>query len=154
MARHPIFVSLMGLCLANFTEAKCVQHPEIRATVTVEACVGASFAASHSKIQVGAGEPWALYKEGDSISGTLITVSVQASHFVWTNSSERSTNGWQNWSKGQLRSLFVRAPSVEVCPKVLPATVAVQTEQICCDSSGWECLLPRTVALVNIVRTQ
>lgn len=153
MTRNSILVAIMSLSLMNLAEAKCVAHPEIRASVTVEGCVGVTFSATDSKYGLGNGNYWSLYKAGDSLSGTLLTVSVNASHFVWAKSSDRQTNGAQLWNKGQLHSVFVRMPSSDVCPRVLPTALEIETQRVCCDSASWECLLPRTVALVSVMRS-
>jgi hypothetical protein len=151
MTLHTLYVAIIGVSLVNSAQAKCVSHPEIRATATVEACVAVTFGASNSKYKFGDGESWPIYTAGSSLSGTLLTVSVKGSRSIWTESSGRWTNGTRLWVKGEERSLFVRTPIADGCPQVLPIEVTVETQRVCCDFGGWECLLPRTVALVNVV---
>ena len=150
-----IAVLLATLSIAGVTavQAKCIARPEIRATAVVRACVGVTFGASRSKYAIGAGDPWPMYKPGETLSGTLLTVSVKSARFVWNDALGHRINGARLWAKGETRSLFVASDAAEACGSVLPAEITVETQPVCCDEfpGGWECLLPRTVARVAVI---
>ena len=154
MTRNTLYVAIINVVLVNAAQAKCVNHPEIRATATVEACVAVTFGASDSKFNFGGDQLFSLYKPGDSLSGTLLTVTVKTSRFIWNDSLGHWSNGTHLWVKGENRSLFVRTPVADACPQVLPVVVTVQTQRVCCDHANWECLLPRTVSLVTVTGTE
>jgi hypothetical protein len=86
---------------------------------------------------------------GDKRSGTLLTVSVMTSKFVWPESSGHWTNGAHLWAKGESRSLFVQAAPADVCPRVLPTGLTVQTQPECYDM--FHNLLPVTIPLVKVI---
>jgi hypothetical protein len=147
------FVSVMlGISLANPVEAKCIHHPEIRALVTVEGCVMATFSASDTKTTFF-GDPERKYRAGETLSGTLLTVSVKSAHFTWSEAMGHAVNGVHLWTKGETHSLFIKAAPSAVCPDVLPADLVVQTQRVCCDTvpGTWECLLPESIALATLV---
>jgi hypothetical protein len=153
MKPHTPFVVLLSALLVNQADAKCVYHPEIRSSVTIDRCVAVTFGAADVKYTFGSPQfdPWPLNKPGDTLSGTLLTVSIKKSHFTWSDAMGHYTNGMHLWKKGESYNLFVRAPPSNVCPPVLPADHTVQSLHVCCDSGGWECLLPPTIPLVTLV---
>lgn len=156
MTRRALFVVVLSSTLVNSAQAKCMYHPEIAASVTIQGCVAATFGATDTKYNFGptpSGEDaWPMYRSGDTLSGTVLSVVVRSSHFTWSDATMgHYTNGMHLWAKGESHSLFVRAPPVDVCPKVLPADVGVETVRVCCDTGGWECLLPVNMPLARVV---
>ena len=155
MKSNASLVAFLSAVLINQADAKCVYHPEIRSSVTIYRCVAVTFGATDVKYTFGPPDEdaWPMYKPGDALAGTLLTVSVKTSHFTWSDAMGHYTNGMHLWKKGESHSLFVRAPPSDVCPSVLPADVTVQSLRVCCDTSpgGWECLLPPTIPLVTVV---
>jgi len=148
-----MIIAALNVSLTNSVEAKCVYHPEIRATVTINACVAATFGATDAK-SAFFGSPEPMYRSGEILSGTLLTVSVKTAKFTWSETMGHSVNGAKLWVKGETQSLFVRDTPSNVCPEVLSTDAEVQTQRVCCDTvpGGWECLLPRTTALVTLVK--
>jgi hypothetical protein len=152
MKRRAILIAALSVSLINSIEAKCIYHPEIRANVTMNACVAASFGATDVKSAFfGALEP--MYRPGETLSGTLITVSVKTAKFNWSEAMGHSINGVHLWQKGETQTLFVRGAPANICPQVLPTDTVVQTQPVCCDTvpGSWECLLPGTISLVTLV---
>jgi hypothetical protein len=154
MNRRAIYTAALSVSLVNSVEAKCINHPEILANVTINACVAATFSATDAKYALfGAPAPLPRYEPGGTLSGTLLTVSVKTAKFTWSEAMGHSINGVHLWLKGETRSLFVRDTPANACPKVLPTDAVVQTQRVCCDvvPGGWECLLPGTISLVTLV---
>jgi hypothetical protein len=147
--------AVLGFSLAKPVEAKCIHHPEIRALVSVEGCVAATFSASDAKTKFF-GDPERKYRAGETLAGTLLTVSVQSAHFTWDEAMGHAVNGVHLWTKGETHSLFIRAAPSAVCPDVLPADLIIQTQRMCCDTvpGTWECLLPGSMALATLVETK
>jgi len=156
MTRRALLVSLLSVAIVQPAQAKCVSHPEILATVRVQGCVAVTFGATDSKWtwapehSLDGVDAWPMYRRGDKLSGTLVTVTVKNSRFVWSDG--HFANGARVWTNGESRSLFLRQAPADVCPAVMPADITVQTQPVCCDTSpgGWECLLPQTIALVIV----
>jgi hypothetical protein len=155
MRLRALFVTIPTIALATTADAKCLDRPDIRATATVEACTSVTFAASDSKYSFGDGEATPLYKPGDKLIGTLLSVTVKRAQFVWADSHSHRTNGARIWAKGESRSLFVKSAASSVCPTVLPSQIMVVTESLCCDTIPveGECLLPHAVPLVRLLST-
>jgi hypothetical protein len=142
----------IGLIIASNSFAKCVYRPHVAADVLVTSCESVVFGASSSistDFDPG-GSP--LYKEGNTLSGTFMAVTVKKSWFVWTDLPDHRTNGFNTWAKGETRSLFIAAPWSSTCPKALPATLKVVTTDVCCDMFPLrdECLVPTSVSRVNL----
>jgi hypothetical protein len=156
MKQRAIVVGLLSATLASPAGAKCIYHPEIRATVTVDGCVAVTLGASGSRYILGDEEWGPRYRAGATLSGTLISVSVKSARFTWPGTSRHFVNGVRLWVKGESRSLFVKKAAADVCPAALPTDITVQSQRICCDTvpGDWECLLPRAVALVEVVATK
>jgi hypothetical protein len=153
MTVRAIFLSALGVSLVNSASAKCAYHAEVLAAVTVHTCIAVKFGASDSKYTYFPdSDPSRMYKVGESLSGTLLTVSVKTSRFVWTADTPHFVGGTRLWAKGDFRSVFVQGAPSEVCPQVLPIDATVQTQPTCCDTTpgGWECLLPGTISLVTL----
>jgi hypothetical protein len=153
MDRRTIFIAALSVSLVNSVESKCIHRPEIRASVRIDACVAATFGATEAKYAFfGAPEP--RYRPGETLTGTLLTVSVKTAKFTWAEAMGHSVNGIHLWLKGETQSLFVRDAPANACPEVLPTDAVVQTQRVCCDTvpGGWECLLPRTMSLVTLVK--
>jgi hypothetical protein len=151
MKRSAIVVATLSISLVNSVQAKCIYHPEIRAGVTIQGCVAATFGATDAKSALF-GDPEPMYRSGEALPGTLLTVSVKTAKFTWSEAMGHSVNGMHLWKKGEMQTLFVRDSPTNVCPHVLPADVEVQTQRVCCDTipGTWECLLPRTMSLVTL----
>jgi hypothetical protein len=157
MIRRAIYAGLLGVALAQPASARCAYHPETLATVTVQSCVAVTFGATDSKwtwgpqYSLNGEDTWPMYRAGDNLSGTLLTVSVKKSRFIFTDGHWR--NGTHRWAKGEIRNLFLKEDAAKVCPAVLPTDITVQTQLVCCDTfPGWSgCLLPRNIALVKIL---
>jgi hypothetical protein len=155
MKRRASYAVILSISLVNPSQAQCAHQPPILATVTVVGCVAASFGATDSmftfgpKYTIAGTDTWPMYKSGDKRSGTLLTVSVVTSKFVWTESSGHWTNGAHLWAKGESRSLFVESAPSDICPRVLPAGLAVRTEPECFDM--FHNLLPVTIPLVTVI---
>jgi hypothetical protein len=152
MKRSAIVVAILSISLVNSAQAKCIHHPEMRASVTIQGCVAATFGATNAKSALF-GDPEPMYRSGEALSGTLLTVSVKTARFTWSDAMGHSVNGAHLWRKGETHTLFVRDAPTSVCPDVLPADVEVQTQRVCCDTipGTWECLLPRSISLVNVI---
>jgi hypothetical protein len=156
MKQRVFLVTILSVAVMNSAQAKCVNHPEIRATAAVEECVAVTFAASETRFTIG-GKDWGpKYRAGEILSGTLLSVTVKTSRFIWPDHSAHWINGAHLWIKGESRSLFVRKAPAEACPANLPTDIVVRTQRVCCDTmpGGWECLLPQAVSLVDVVETK
>ena len=147
-----VIVATLSIALVNSAQAKCIYHPEIRAGVTIQGCVAATFGATDAKSGLF-GDPEPMYRSGETLPGTLLTVSVKTAKFTWSEAMGHSVNGAHVWKKGEIQTLFVKGAPTSVCPEVLPADVEVQTQRVCCDTipGTWECLLPRTISLVTLI---
>jgi len=157
MTLRAIYVTILSAALVQSAQARCAYHPEILATVTVRGCVAVTFGATDSKWTWGPEhalngvDTWPMYRAGDKLSGTLLTVIVKKSRFIWADG--RTPNDARLWAKGESRNLFLQEDPTDVCPAVLPTDTTVQSQPVCCDTApgGWECLLPRNIALVKVV---
>jgi hypothetical protein len=145
---------IFGIVLFGFfgaCNAKCLPMPLFTAEIEFEQCQGVKFDASLSKINWFPGEPQYMQQQGDTIAGTLIVGKIKSSGF------EKKTSGYRlpnSWKKGSVKSLFIKGNPQEICPTVFPGTYRVKPSEGCCDVlpfSG-ECLLPKTIALVEIVK--
>jgi hypothetical protein len=154
MKTRALFVVLLSAVLVEPAESKCAYHPEIGAEVTIYRCVAVTFSAADVRYTFGPPgsqeDAWPMNNSGDALSGTLLTVSVKRAHYVWKDSMGHYTGGMPLWKKGESQTLFANAQPSGVCPQILPADVSVETLWVCCDSGGWECLLPPTMPLVRI----
>jgi len=154
MRARTILVAALGVALANPASAKCAYHAEVFAEVTVQTCIAVQFTAGNSKYnyQFPDSGPEPMFRAGETLSGTLLTVSVKSSRFAWPENTPHVVNGARLWAKGDVRSVFVQKGPSEVCPEVLPIDATVQTQPTCCDTipGGWECLLPSTTPLVTL----
>ena len=142
-----------GVC--GSTHANCPVPPAISAVVKVESCVGVTFEASESRWGFGA-DPQPLYQKGARFAGTLISAIVQTSHI---DSQHRHLGSYlklhvASWAPGSIKSLFVRVPASEACPKNLPSTITVTAVNIggCCDvlPGADVCLIPTSVEWVEL----
>ena len=150
MNRYPIF--LAALSVAGSASAKCVYRPHIEAEVLVTSCQSVVFGASKASFagfNLG-GSP--LYKEGSTLSGTFLSVTVQKSWFVWSDLPDHRTNGLHTWNKGKAHSLFIAEPAGSTCAVTLPITLKVITTDVCCDTLPRhdECLVPKSVIRVKL----
>jgi hypothetical protein len=152
MKRSSIIVVTLSVSLVNSVQAKCIYHPEIRAEVAIHGCVAATFGATDAKSALF-GHPEPMYRSGEALPGTLLTVSVKTAKFTWDEAMGHSINGVHLWKKGEIQTLFVKEPPTSVCPHILPADVEVQTQRVCCDTipGTWECLLPRNISLATLI---
>ena len=152
------YAPILSILLITPANAQCSHQPAIRATVTVEGCVTASFGATDAmftfgpKYAIAGTDTWPMYKAGDTISGTLLTVSVKTSRFIWPEHSSQWTNGAHLWAKGESHSLFVQNAPADTCPHVIPAEVTVQTQPTCYDM--YHSLLPTTIPLATVLAGQ
>jgi hypothetical protein len=151
MKPSAIVLATLSVSQVHSAQAKCIHHPEIHAEVTIRSCVAATFGATDSKSTLF-GDPEPMYRSGEELAGTLLTVTVKSARFTWTEAMGHSTNGVHLWKSGEMRALFVRESPSSVCAHVLPAEVDVQTQRVCCDTipGTWECLLPGTISLVTL----
>jgi hypothetical protein len=142
----------LALALATNSYGKCVYRPHIEAEVQLDSCESVTFGASSSTF-LGFAPDTPLYKQGSTLSGTFLAVTVKKSWFDWTDLPDHRTNGFHTWRKGETHSLFVAAPIDSVCPKVIPSTLKVITTDFCCDTLPMreECLVPASVIRVTIV---
>jgi hypothetical protein len=134
----------------------CAYRPEIRAAVTVRGCVAVTLGATDLQFVPGpeflghlTTEHWSMYHTGDTLSGTLVTASVKSAKFVWTDGPVPDTSGMHLWRKGESRTLFVQRAPAEVCPKVVPSVIEIQTEHICYDM--YHDLVPDTIYTAKII---
>lgn len=151
MNRYAMF--LVALSVAGGASAKCVYRPHIEAEVLVTSCESVLFGASTSSFAGfnPGGSP--LYKEGSTLSGTFLSVTVQKSRFVWSDLPDHRTNGFHTWGKGEVHSLFIAEPAGSTCALTLPTTLKVITTDVCCDMFPRhdECLVPESVIRVKLV---
>jgi hypothetical protein len=153
---HHRIVSLLilSIAVANSVTAKCMFAPKIRGSVSVESCVGVTFEPGEMGIDFGGGRigPW--YAKGSSYSGTLLSVQVKESHFVWDDGERHRTNGFKPWVKGKILTLFVAAPVGEVCPRLYGDVIAVETDGYCCDVLPVKdrCLVPGSIPAVHVLK--
>jgi hypothetical protein len=145
----PSLLALAAMISAD-CYAKCVFAPHIQSDVEVWSCVAATFGASNSNFY----DFSRLYERNASFSGTLLSVKVKKSHFVWDDPKDHRTNGFHPWAAGQVHTLFVDRPVDAVCPTSLPSTMTVLTMDDCCDVLPRKglCLVP--AARVVIVSSQ
>jgi hypothetical protein len=158
MTLRALNTAILSLLLVNAANAQCFNQPAMRATVTVEACVAATFGATDAmftygpKYTIAGTDTWPMYKAGDTLSGTLLTVSVKISRFIWPEHSSHWTNGAHHWAKGEIHSLFVQNAPADTCPHVIPAEITVQTQPTCYDM--YHSLLPTTIPLTTVLAGQ
>lgn len=76
MKRSAAIVATLTISLVNSVQAKCIYHPEIRAGVTIQGCVAATFGATDAKSALF-GDPEPMYRSGEALAGTLLTVAVK-----------------------------------------------------------------------------
>jgi hypothetical protein len=159
MTPKALCVFIAAITLTEPAQASpCAYRPDILATVTVQGCVAVTFGATDSKFAPGPEflgahahtdtESWRMYRTGETLSGTLLTVSIKTSKFVWTDASDHHTYGARLWRKGESRTVFVQRAPTEVCPKVLPSALRIQTEPVSYDMYHY--LVPGTIDTVEI----
>ncbi len=143
------FVFFVAAILAGGrASAKCVERPNIRASMAVLSCVGVVFASSKMQVANPDGTTAPFYKEGESLVGTLLTARVAG---IVRGVLDPGV-GAERWRDGASRvTLFVRRPPDQVCPK-LAEEISVVTKGICCDTQPQkgECILPESVILATV----
>jgi hypothetical protein len=146
------WIFALCFCVVSGANAKCMSRPNIRAEVTIESCVAATFTASDSGLKFLEGQTLPLYEKGSTFSGTIMTVVVEKSRFYWEDSTDHRTNGFRLWTHGERLSVVVSKPVGETCPSSLPAKVMVHTSYVCCDTLPKKgiCVVPDTLIPVEI----
>ncbi len=157
------WVMALSALVATTSYAKCEFLPDIQADVEVGFCVAVVLGSSEARVSsrdfgASGDKSYPAYKEGSSLSGTLLSVRVRKSHVV---SGNPRSDPWPNemrkwlrsWAPGQGRDLFVAKPPSEVCPGELYSNLRVVTGGACCDVLPYadECLLPSSLTRVGIV---
>jgi hypothetical protein len=134
----------------------CAYRPEVRATVTVRGCVSVTFGATDLQFIPGSEfigyvttEHWPMYHAGDTLSGTLLTVFIESAKLVWTDGPGPNSGRQYLWRKGESHTLFVQRAPAEVCPKVVPSRIEIQTKHICYDM--YHDLVPGTIDTAMII---
>ena len=150
--RHQFFLSLvLSVALVNGSYGKCIFAPKLRASVTAQSCVAVTFGPSNLSIEFpkGLGR---LYQEGSSYSGTLLSVTVNKSRYIWDAGEKRETNGFHVWAPKQSRTLFIAKSVDEVCPAKYNDTITVERDRYCCDvlPAREQCLVPGSIEIVSL----
>lgn len=143
---------LLSVALLNSSYSKCIFAPMQRANVNVQSCVAVTFAPSDITLDFGGGHTGRLYEPGATYSGTLLSVRVAESHFVWDAGEKHRTNGFHPWKHGQEQTLFLALPVDQACPTNYGGSLSVDTDRDCCDvlPVRGRCLVPATIVSVRL----
>jgi hypothetical protein len=152
MHQRLFWTFLLSLVLVSGSYSKCIFAPVLRANVHVQSCVAVTFAPSDMTLDFGGGRTGRLYEPGATFSGTLLSVRVTESHFVWETGEIHRTNNFQPWKHGEGQTLFIALPVDQVCPPNFEGTLVVETERDCCDvlPVKGKCLVPDTIVSVRL----
>jgi hypothetical protein len=154
MRHRSVWIFVLLVAVVNSSAAKCIFAPKLRSSVTVGSCVGVTFEPSDLGAEFGVGRigPW--YTKGSSYSGTLLSVRVKDSRFVYAKGERHDANGFKPWANGKIMTLFVAAPVHEACPKLYGDVIVVETDRYCCDvlPNKDGCLVPDSIT--QVVRIQ
>jgi hypothetical protein len=142
----------LSLALVNASYSKCIFAPMQHANVHVLSCVAVKFGPSDMTLDFGGGRRGRLYAPGSSYSGTLLSVSVNDSHFVWKEGEQHRTNGFHSWKHRENQTLFLALPVDQVCPANFDQTLSVDSDRDCCDvlPVRGKCLVPDTIVSVHL----
>jgi hypothetical protein len=144
----------VGVLLSTVTVADCiVEKPAVQANVVVRECLGVTFEASASKVELSNGryEAERVVAKVGSLSGTLLSVDVSSSN-ARPVSSGPDRDKSRIWAAGQRVTVFVSEPNAKVCPPLLHGKATVTETLYCCDPTDRSglCILPRGVIPVSI----
>lgn len=121
-----------------------------RAKVVVRSCVAVTFAPSDLSLDFPEGRSGRYYEQGTNYSGSLLSVGVVESKYVWDAGEKHTTNGFRLWKKNESLTLFVALPVDQACPAKFNETITVDTDRYCCDvlPVRARCLLPDSIVPV------
>jgi hypothetical protein len=152
MCHRFFLVPFLSVILVSNGSAKCIFAPTLRANVSVHSCVAVTFQPSDLGIEIVKGNTSRLYQDGSSYSGTLLSVTVKSSRFVWDVGEKHETNGFHVWTPRESRTLFIAKSADVVCPAKYNDTITVETDRYCCDVLPLreKCLVPGSVDAVSL----
>jgi hypothetical protein len=131
--------------------AKCANYPldsHVEADVKVFSCVSATLGGSDATFySLGP-----MYPSDLSISGSLLGIRVTRSRIVQDDIKPKWGYDARRWKVDTAMTLFVHAPTDQVCPKDLPSTLTVIYREKCCDTLPMRgmCIVPGAIYVVEL----